>query len=175
MDDPLIPYLAGVIDCDGYVTIQTRTGRPRKTDGHRPIYYTPRIGFTQVDRRICDVLADRFGGAVRRYEAENGGRGYWHMWDITGPRAIDAVRQLLPYLVLKRERAQLVIEYGRLIAEHREAGGRITPEQEAQREALRREIRSFVVRRSPKAREIPPTGVHPVGEDPLFDHAQASA
>lgn len=98
-----LAYLAGVIDCDGYVTIH------RSTRGGRS-YYAARVGISGTRRAPHDLAASFFGGAVSRYEPRDAGHRPQFQWSRTGAPAVPVIEAVLPYLRVKAEQAHLALE-----------------------------------------------------------------
>jgi hypothetical protein len=68
------------------------------------------VDCAQVRREPLDELVRIFGGRVRvggSHGGQNGGVFYWRMYGQKAGRVLEAV---LPYLILKRPQAELVLE-----------------------------------------------------------------
>jgi hypothetical protein len=103
-------YLAGCIDCDGFITIKRDTYKLRKVhDASVPIFYE-RIGFKQVKPEIVDMLYNTFGGyrSIQKPTAKNGKPLY--SWDCRNLQANLCIRTIMPYLRIKKEQAELCME-----------------------------------------------------------------
>jgi hypothetical protein len=82
-------YIAGMIDGEGTVAIYK--GQPR-------------IQISQVDPRPIVWIHDRLGGSYRHWRHRYSWGVYsWH-------HVCDILEQVLPYLVLKQDRAQEVLD-----------------------------------------------------------------
>lgn len=107
-------YLAGIVDADGYVTAtrSVRRGVP---------YYGAQIGITGSRREPHDLAAGIFGGRVSAH-SPGGGRSH-HLtqfhWQRGGRAAVPAIEELLPYLRVKRIRAEQVLELQAAVDERR--------------------------------------------------------
>lgn len=110
-------YFAGVIDGDGYVTISRhrRTVGPRY--GHAPVYYSVKIGLSQTDRQVRDLLVAAFGGASCEYQPPNPKHKRWFIWNAEGRTARAALKALLPFLVLKKQQAVVGLAFTDLMAD----------------------------------------------------------
>jgi|SRR5215471_1605569 len=96
-----LAYTAGIIDGEGTVALT-----PWKRS------FLPFVQVTNTDRRVIEWLKERFGGTV-----------YVHVRSVstvhkprfnlrwTGKRSTALLTALLPYLVLKREQAELCLRY----------------------------------------------------------------
>lgn len=106
MTDTLqIAWAAGFTDGEGYI------GLTRCFDKKRG-YYMYRVQFevAQVHAAPIDLMQSMFPsvGRVRHYK--NAKRGYW-TWRVFGQDAIEVIKVLHPYLIVKKEQARLVMDY----------------------------------------------------------------
>jgi hypothetical protein len=99
-----LEYLAGLVDGEGCIRLHpSNKGKYRK--------YYPRLQVTNTYKPILDMLVDQYGGAVHsdtKSRKEN-----WkvkHDWRITGDKARELLNQLLPYLIIKKEKAIEVLQ-----------------------------------------------------------------
>lgn len=92
-------WAAGFFDGEGFVSL------PRVKSGARHI----RIGVGQLVREPLEVLVDLWGGSIRQEVQENGKQ--FHRWERQSDRGADALREMLPYLRVKREQAEIALEF----------------------------------------------------------------
>lgn len=93
-----IQYCAGFLDGDGSFFASKRSRRPT-------------ISSTQVSRLPLDVLQVWLGGKVYGpYPARTPTRQPFYIYRVTGVKAQESARLLLPYLVLKVKEAEAIIE-----------------------------------------------------------------
>ncbi len=100
-------YMAGAIDMDGTITINVCQG----THG---LAYSPLITVVNVCEVVIDWFAERF--KVNKYHSKRAksrrypyGVSVWRTWDV-----IAILEQILPYLIVKRRRGELVLEFCKL-------------------------------------------------------------
>jgi hypothetical protein len=135
-----LAYAAGVIDSDGHITASRKLGKQR-LDGSRSYVYAPRIGVGQIKSVVPEWFVVTFGvGAVFEVELRPG-RVRAFLWQAYSAEAAFVVRLLVPYLLLKRRQASLVIELAELLAA-RKARVPLSAEDEARRMRLYEQIRS---------------------------------
>jgi hypothetical protein len=88
-----LEYLAGLVDGEGCIRLHpSNKGKYRK--------YYPRLQVTNTYKPILDMLVDQYGGAVHsdtKSRKEN--------W-----KARELLNQLLPYLIIKKEKAIEVLQ-----------------------------------------------------------------
>ena len=98
-----IAWAAGFMDGEGYIGItrclDRRTGR---------LYYRVQVDVGQVHREPIALFQELFGGTIGH--RTNKKQGCWN-WRKFGKEACEVIRILLPYLVVKRRQAELVLEY----------------------------------------------------------------
>lgn len=87
---PSLEYLAGLFDSTGTLGIY-------KSSDHQKPVLSFRLGRDAPD--IPTLFAQRFGGRVRIQKRSNGAR---YIWTVRGRRAQDVMRQLLPFVRIKR-------------------------------------------------------------------------
>jgi hypothetical protein len=95
-----LAYTAGMIDGEGHIGLTTTKSS-----------FLPTLVVTNTDERITDWLREHFGGAVYHHLRTNGIHKPRHNWRLLGRHATELLALLQPYLVLKREQAQLAISY----------------------------------------------------------------
>lgn len=102
-----LAWAAGFIDGEGYV------GIVRQVDKHK-IYsqwYRPTIDVGQSHLEPIRLLQNMFGVGIIRKIASSNGNPFWH-WTVTGPIQIhDVLTQMLPYFVVKRRQAELLLQF----------------------------------------------------------------
>lgn len=100
-------YAAGVIDGEGTIGVW-RERRAKNSSGYR---YRVAMEVSNTNEKLIDWLQQRFGGFKAIVNAEREGCKRLWKWRSTTSVVLEIVKQLLPYLVLKQEQAELVIEF----------------------------------------------------------------
>lgn len=106
-----LAYLAGVIDSDGYISIN------RSCRGGR-IYHGAQVGIAGTRRQPHDLAASIWGGKVHLYTPKDPHHRGQFQWSRQGASAIPVITAVLPYLLIKVEQARLALE----LHEHVEFG-----------------------------------------------------
>lgn len=108
-----IAYAAGFFDGEGNIVIASNNA-----GGNLGKYltYNMRVGCAQNDPIPLFWFRERWGGSVRKSSA----RG--HMWQQFSLGALEFLRQVEPFLIVKRERALLAIEYQQKIVQRGRRG-----------------------------------------------------
>lgn len=108
-----LAYAAGFLDGEGCVGVyrdshrNDRQGRPRVRQSG---YHSASLQASGYGRAPLDLLVDLFGGRVATGRSLTG--HVLHHWRINAQEQVEAVlRQLLPYLLVKREQAELTIQF----------------------------------------------------------------
>lgn len=114
-----LAYIAGLIDGEGCLSAN------RKKD-----CIATNLSVVNTNRPVIEFLQRYCGGGIYRRHPL-GRRVVWTWWLSSNP-ATQLLRQLLPYLQIKREQAQWFIELSELKAIRRgiENGGRYAPERQ---------------------------------------------
>jgi len=93
-------YLAGILDGEGCISFGSRAGK----------YLTVTLQVTNTNFELIKWLIGHLGaGNWYGYAPRVGNRRPCYLWSVAGKRATDIIRQVLPYLVLKRPQAELTI------------------------------------------------------------------
>lgn len=142
MNSTIASYMAGLMDGEGYFNISRTIRKPS-------CGYVPRIGIANTDRRLIDWIVENFGGKVvirrpGKFPAQWGTRVRYE-WYLTGQHAISVCNLVIPYLVIKKERAEILIELQKLLSPGFRGKGRGIPKENLEkRESLYMLLRSLV-------------------------------
>lgn len=108
-------YLAGLVDGDGYFKVS----RSYRTPGTVHPYYATVVGVSQLwPGEAVRIFASTFGGVVMD-PRKNSVCRLMARCEIRGSKAESAARRLLPFLLLKRDQAILLLEVARLRSHRR--------------------------------------------------------
>lgn len=107
-------YIAGLLDGEGTVCLAAR-----KDKDCRNHFFYPRVQISNTSLDLLDRVLEITGnGYVTRSSSPEGQKpGY--VWKIGARQARYILPQVLPYLVLKRRQAEIVIQQGELLEEDR--------------------------------------------------------
>jgi hypothetical protein len=112
----LLAYFAGAIDADGFVTIQRCTPSPKRVDGRRRTYCVAKLGLSQTDADVPEMMLEQFGGSIHVHTPKNPRHRAVHQWSVTNQKAAMVLRAIRPFLVLKGEQADLACRLAERIA-----------------------------------------------------------
>lgn len=132
-----LAYLAGLIDGEGCATI-VRVEHPSKKYPPR-IEHKARLLVVNTDKKMIEWCVKHFGGFLhqRRFRQTNWKDCYsWHRGIAKKDRAW--LVSLIPYLITKKDRVKLLVDYIDLIGHPR---FKTAPEVIEKREAIRQEIK----------------------------------
>lgn len=99
-----LEYLAGLIDADGGIILHpSNRGKYRK--------YYPKLKFTNTNKSVLDSIVEQFGGKLQPKRWKNKPSHWAESWDwsLTGNEARELINKLLPFLVIKKEKAEYVL------------------------------------------------------------------
>jgi len=100
-----LAYLAGIFDGEGSISI-TKSHRNKKFNPT----YAIRISVQMCNPYIPHLFLDTFGGSINCYEHKGNQLPHWH-WHLWSTKAIPFLETLMPYLRLKKNEAELAIEF----------------------------------------------------------------
>jgi len=101
-------YLAGFIDGEGCITIH-------KQPPTYPIY----ISVTNTKTKILELLATNYGGKITTYAQKLPNRKPIHRWCVANIQAVKLIKDILPYLRLKKKVAELCLLLHQTITDYR--------------------------------------------------------
>ena len=94
-----IAYLAGLIDGEGCIVIK------KNKSTNRLYNYSLRLTVQMYHKDVIYAIYCRFGGNIHILKNK-----IW-FWDIGGLDAGDLLKELLPYLIVKKEQAELALNF----------------------------------------------------------------
>lgn len=100
MTNEELAYAAGFFDGEGSVGI--------KVEKRVKPCYSPYATVSQVRPEVLIWMRSNFGGSIR-FNNKCGKNGIWTLW-LSSRMALDMLKRLLPYLRVKKQEAELVIE-----------------------------------------------------------------
>lgn len=121
-----LAYIAGFIDADGSISIVTVA----KTKKH-----TTQISACNCNKAPINMLKKRFGGKIRERTWKNKKWKKNYEWKLTALKAAHVIRQILPYLTVKKTQAEIVLKAQELKSKYTRAYLRWHPETKVSRDA----------------------------------------
>lgn len=107
MNEIDLAYIAGIFDGEGNIGIVKRGKMNGRTV---PIYHlVVRVGMCDED--IPKLLHKTFGGYLEHRKRPNPKHRDIYTWSMAYGKAVDFLTQILPYLKLKKEQAELAIKF----------------------------------------------------------------
>ena len=95
-------YLAGIIDGEGTITFCKRWNR----DSYNPI-----VSIANTDKDLMEYLHNQIGGTLTVYPHRVPPRRTAYKLEIWQSNVVPILEKVLPYLIVKREQAELMLEY----------------------------------------------------------------
>lgn len=133
-----LAYIAGIIDGEGYIGLaKQKYTEPTHGDG---FCYVLNVGVGMTEGVISDWLYTEFGGVLSYRNHKGNCRSSWD-WRVKGSVAAEFLEKILPYLIVKKEKAELGLHFqSRRIPGKRTENGRVADNEdyETMRELNRR-------------------------------------
>jgi hypothetical protein len=133
-----IAWAAGFLDGEGSFLIhRVKSKSPAASVLHRPLISVAQTGNPECLRRLRRLFTGHVVQATRKTSA---GRTFF-MWRLDSARELRrAIPRLLPYLIVKRAEAELVLELAERVAPRPVGPKRLTEFELVAREALARKL-----------------------------------
>jgi len=130
-----VAYIAGIVDGEGSINARIRSGNDVST-------WYPRVEIDMADPQPLQLLNRIFGGGVRRLDKPSNHKTMFR-WRLHGARMETFLRAIEPYLLVKKDKANLALSYiacGRgksarkrelaeLISPHRTKSNNVNPDE----------------------------------------------
>lgn len=132
--EPLIAYLAGLIDGEGCIYIGRSYAKAivSRTTGSRQYLFLS-VSVTSTTLPLMLWLKKNFGGSYRSKRPQQDNWRECYGWRLMSRQAAEMLRRTLPYLIVKKEQAEIALEF----QERLFYGGRVTEEEMDERIALK--------------------------------------
>lgn len=105
----LIGYLAGIVDGEGCFRISKIN--PSEQNNRKSTGYTARFCIGMRDKRILNLFKERYGGSLIEEKRRGKPSGLYRYNIVGNVKIVPLISETIPFLIEKRERANLVIEY----------------------------------------------------------------
>jgi len=102
-------YLAGIVDGEGSIYIGAFSSNPKTGTPH----YQTNIEVNNTDKGLIEWLVNVFGGRNHFYtpkQTPKNSRRPIYRWVATGERVTHLCEIMMPYLVIKRRQAEIMLE-----------------------------------------------------------------
>ena len=146
MDNIIFSYTAGLFDGEGSIVIGV--SKPNKNNTIVSPNHWLQVGITNTDRRIIDWLSKMYGGHISdnsHAPSRKSQRPCWQ-WRILSNQAIPFLKNILPYLICKKEQAIIAIEFQEKRQGHSRSGCKRLPDEViAEREICRTNLRALTL------------------------------
>jgi hypothetical protein len=121
-----VGWFGGFFDADGSISIDS---------GRKTSYFLLTCSVTQVDPSPLVLFQSRFGGKINGPRSRGGNARPVYQWTVSASKAEALLRETVDYLVVKRERATLALEFRDLFK-----GQMILPRGKAQNDEKRQSV-----------------------------------
>jgi hypothetical protein len=130
-------YVAGLIDGEGCIDIHYN--KPSKTSPYGQ--YFVRIGIHMTNKEALEWLKVRWGGSITTRRSQYHRHPNWKQgydWKLTSSAAIDLLRDIEPYMIIKKAEALIALKFrfGKM-------GTRLNPEIWEERILLQRQLQEL--------------------------------
>lgn len=104
-----LAWFAGFLDADGSFMISVQ----RSVKDRRLRSTVCGVHVSQADPRawVLHDIRKKYGGCITSHGVKKENHRQAYRWSVTGPGAVIVCQDVLPFLVLKRRQAQIIIEH----------------------------------------------------------------
>lgn len=103
-----IHYLAGLVDGEGCITLS----RYKKPECKEDIWcYSAMLQVGMVYKPLIAELQSQFGGYIGHKTPKDAIRRSYSVWNVKGERCINLLKEIEPFLIVKKDEANLLIQY----------------------------------------------------------------
>jgi hypothetical protein len=103
-----LAYTAGIIDGEGYFVLVPRAMNHRKYGKYQR--YNAVVGIKHTKRELLEWMKEKFGGNIYGVPCRSIAHAPSWEWRVTHLAAAAFVQQIMPYLLLKKRNAELILE-----------------------------------------------------------------
>ena len=104
-------YIAGLVDGEGCITIAKRKNGHHKEGKGRSWYYSPIVTIANTDKRMVDFVVNCYKGWITKPKPQKSHYKQLYAWFIGGDRMKEFLKDILPYLIVKRKQAEIVLAF----------------------------------------------------------------
>ncbi len=143
----LLSYLAGIFDGEGCVCITKKRIKGCINPG-----YEVSLQVQMCDEAIPRLFQNVFGGSLLKHSYKGEGKELWRPkwhWRIDSQQTAPIMRELMPYVILKRPQFEVALHLLQHRTKHRNIGGRFIP---ASQEELALREADYILCRNLKGR-----------------------
>ncbi|MFH1473645.1 MAG: hypothetical protein ABIE55_02005 [Candidatus Aenigmatarchaeota archaeon] len=124
-------YIAGIVDGEGHVFITfTRTQN-----------YLCGVDVMNTDKRVLEFFVKYFGGNILLRKRAKPNHKDSYRWQCFGSKAAKLCRCILPYLIVKRKQAELLLEFSKTLRKGPNENYKLSKKVENKRKMLIKKIK----------------------------------
>jgi hypothetical protein len=109
-------YAAGFFDGEGSAVIRRKPPQIKSTTSPLPRYRVEAL-IRITNRDVLEMLQARWGGSIIFSKAPKSHWKDWYQWQIQATKAMTFLQEILPYLIIKKQQAELAIQFQKHIIE----------------------------------------------------------
>ena len=132
-------YTAGIIDGDGSISMKRCHGKKLNKNN---LYWRIVIRVDNCNRNMIEWLCENWGGYIGSYKDKRPNRRPLYTWTIVGNDARRVIDAIVPFLIIKKEKATWAREVLRIKKEELIGGCKHTEESKAKLLELRRQFQN---------------------------------
>lgn len=105
-----LAYLAGIVDGEGCIALN----KVKRKENYQYDYYMGILTVVNTDKRLIDWLLQNFGGNFHTIKREPPHKTSYH-WHASALATYGILKEILPYLYLKREQAEILMQFRKTV------------------------------------------------------------
>ena len=127
-------YLAGIVDGEGYIFIVFSKSTQNYLCG---------VYIKNTDKELLDLFAKYFGGNVTFHKRSKPNHKDTYQWVCFGNKAAKLCKQILPYLIIKRKQAELLLKFSKTLKKNLKDNYKLSKDTENKRKMLIKKIKTL--------------------------------
>lgn len=118
-----LAYMAGIVDGEGSIGIVGSFAKYRVASGEKKYQrYSVRVTVYNTKVELLEWIKQRFGGSWTPVSRKNYAHAPYYAWYVGHTKAAELANLLMPYLVIKRKQAEIIVKFAETFS-HRHARG----------------------------------------------------
>ena len=109
----IIPYIAGLMDGEGCITITRRKSCKNRIYPNNYWYYEPQTIISNTNKKVLSFCLSYYGGWIATVKMCKREHATVYHWKLTGDKMRGLLTDIIPYLIVKKKQAHMILFFPR--------------------------------------------------------------